>query len=178
MSDSAIQSATGDTAGTGVTVRPILREDVTAVFQLLTELARYEKMLDILTGTPAMLEDALFATRGPRLEGLVAERSGTLVGYALFYPVFGSFRTRWRMWLEDLFVAPIERGSGAGRLLMAELARIAESRNWYAVDWEVLDWNEPALGFYQHLGATRIASDWYRYRLSGDALKALAVSPR
>ncbi len=163
---------------TAVTVRPILREDVTTVHQLLTELARYEKLMDYLTGTPAMLEDALFATGGPRLEGRVAERNGTLVGYALFYPVFGSFRAKWRMWLEDLFVDPTERGSGAGRMLMAELARIAEERGWYAVDWEVLDWNEPALGFYQHLGASQIASDWYRYRLSGDALKKLAESAR
>jgi len=160
-----------------VRVRPILREDVTAVHGLLTELARYEKMLDILTGTPAMLEDVLFG-EGPRLEGLVAERNGTLVGYALFYPVFGSFRAKWRMWLEDLFVEPTERGSGAGRLLMVELARIAEARGWYSIDWEVLDWNEAALGFYQHLGATRIATDWYRYRLSGDALKAMADPAR
>lgn len=163
---------------TAVTVRPVLREDVTTLHHLLTELARYEKLTDILTGTPAMLEDALFATSGPRLEGLVAERSGALVGYALFYPAFGSFRARWRMWLEDLFVDPTERGSGAGRLLMAELARIADERGWYAIDWEVLDWNELALGFYRHLGASPIASDWYRYRLSGDALKALADSAR
>ena len=162
-----------------VTVRTILREDVTEVFQKLTELARYEKLMDYLTGTPAMLEEALFGTgTGPRLEGLVAERNGNLVGYALFYPVYGSFRARWRMWLEDLFVDPEERGSGAGRKLMAELARIADSRGWYAVDWEVIDWNEPALGFYQHLGASRIASDWLRYRLSGDALKAMAGEAR
>ena len=162
-----------------VTVRAILREDVTEVFQKLTELARYEKLMDYLTGTPAMLEEALFGTgTGPRLEGLVAERNGNLVGYALFYPVYGSFRARWRMWLEDLFVDPEERGSGAGRKLMVELARIADARGWYAVDWEVLDWNESALGFYQHLGASRIASDWHRYRLSGDALKAIAGEAR
>jgi GNAT superfamily N-acetyltransferase len=119
-----------------------------------------------------MLEEALFGS-GPKIEGLVAERNGELIGYALFYPVYGSFRARWRMWLEDLYVEPVERGSGAGRLLLAELARIARERNWYAIDWEVLDWNESALGFYQHLGATRLAADWHRYRLSEDALKEL-----
>jgi ribosomal protein S18 acetylase RimI-like enzyme len=135
-------------------------------------------MMDYLTDTPAMLEEALFGTEraAARRAGRRAQRN--LVGYALFYPVYGSVPRGWRMWLEDLFVDPEERGSGAGRKLMVELARIADARGWYAVDWEVLDWNESALGFYQHLGASRIASDWHRYRLSGDALKAIAGEAR
>ena len=122
-----------------------------------------------------MLEGALFGP-GPRLEGLVAVRGDRIVGYALFYPVFGSFRARWRGWLEDLYVEDAERGAGTGAALLAELARIAEERGWYALDWEVLDWNQPAIGFYERLGAGRIATDWYRYRLTGDELRTLAAT--
>jgi GNAT superfamily N-acetyltransferase len=154
-------------------VRAVAPGDAPRVWVLLCELAEYERLLELLSGTPAMLEQALFGP-GPRIEGLVAERGARIVGYALFHPVFGSFRTRWRMWLEDLYVQPSERGAGAGRMLMAELARIAVERGWYAVDWEVLDWNAPALGFYEHLRAERIATDWRRYRLAGEALAALA----
>ena len=154
-------------------VRPIAEADVPRVHQMLRGLAEYEKLLDILTGTPEMLGEALFGP-GPRLEGLVAEREGALVGYALFYPVFGSFRSRWRLWLEDLYVEPSERGAGTGAALMAELARITLERGWFAMDWEVIDWNEPALGFYQALGSSEVATDWLRYRLSGEALQAVA----
>jgi GNAT superfamily N-acetyltransferase len=159
-----------------VHVRAIERADLPHVWELLRGLAEYERMTDVLTGSEALLADALFGA-GPRAEGLVAEHGGRIVGYALFYPVLGSFRTRWRLWLEDLFVAPDARGTGAGRALMAALARIAQSRDWASVDWEVLDWNAPALGFYERLGAGRIAADWHRYRLSGDALAALAATP-
>jgi len=154
-------------------IRPVREADVPRVHQMLRGLAEYEKLLDILTGTPEMLGEALFGP-GPRLEGLVAEREGALVGYALFYPVFGSFRSRWRLWLEDLYVEPSERGAGTGAALMAELARITLERGWFAMDWEVIDWNEPALGFYQALGSSEVATDWLRYRLSGEALQAVA----
>jgi GNAT superfamily N-acetyltransferase len=154
-------------------IRPIGEADVPRVHNLLRGLAEYEKMTDILTGTPEMLREALFG-KAPRLEGLVAEREGKLVGYALFYPVFGSFRARWRLWLEDLYVEESERGAGTGAALMAELARITLERGWYSMDWEVIDWNEPALRFYQALGSNEVAKDWLRYRLSGDALQAVA----
>jgi GNAT superfamily N-acetyltransferase len=155
-------------------VRPVAPADVPRVCEMLRGLAEYEKLTDILTGTPDMLREALFGP-GPKLEGLVAERDGALVGYALFYPVFGSFRARWRLWLEDLWVEPSERGAGTGVALMAELSRIAVERGWYSMDWEVIDWNEPALGFYRSLGAREIATDWLRYRLDGEALSARAA---
>ena len=161
----------------GLRVRPVTEADVPRLWEMLRGLAEYEKLTDILTGTPEMLREALFG-KGPRLEGLVAERDGTLVGYALFYPVFGSFRSRWRLWLEDLYVEESERGSGAGVALMAELARITLDRGWFAMDWEVIDWNEPALRFYQRLGSSEVATDWLRYRLSGDALQTLAGRAR
>ena len=161
---------------TEVRVRPVERADMPRVWQMLRGLAEYEKLTDLLTGSQPMVEEALFG-QGPRLEGLVAERHGALVGYALFYPVFGSFRARWRLWLEDLWVEPAARGTGAGAALMAELSRIALARGFFAVDWEVIDWNEPALRFYERLGATAVAQDWLRYRLSGEALEKMAAGP-
>ena len=154
-------------------IRAIAEGDVPRVWELLRGLADYEKLTDSLTGSPEMLREALFGG-GPGLDGLVAEKDGRFVGYALFYPVFGSFRARWRLWLEDLYVEPSERGSGTGAALMAELSRVALARGFDTVDWEVLDWNEPAIRFYRGLGSTEIATDWLRYRLSGEALEAMA----
>jgi len=156
-------------------VRSIEARDVAPVWELLRGLAEYENLSEFLTGTPEQLEQALFG-EGDRLHGLVAERDGRLVGYALYYPVFGSFRTRWRLWLEDLFVEPAERGSGTGAALMAELARRVREGGYYSLDWEVIDWNRPALDFYERLGAHPVATDWLRYRLDGEALERLATS--
>ena len=157
-----------------VRIRAIERGDVLQVWEMLRGLAEYEKLTESLTGDADLMADALFG-KGDRLRGLVADRSGRLVGYALYFPVYGSFRARWRLHLEDLYVDPKERGTGAGAALLAHLARLAEAGGYYAVDWEVLDWNRPALDFYERLGAHRIAPDWYRYRLDGEALRALAA---
>jgi len=157
-----------------VTIRAVTPPDVERVWELLRGLAEYENLTDILTGDSASLQRALFGP-GDRLRGLVAERAGRLIGYALFYPVFGSFRARWRLWLEDLYVEPDARGSGAGVALMAELARLAIEGGYVAIDWEVIDWNRPALDFYEHLGAHPIASEWLRYRLDTHALENMAA---
>ena len=157
-----------------VRIRAIERGDVVQVWEMLRGLAEYEKLTESLTGDAVLMAEALFG-KGDRLRGLVADRSGRLVGYALYFPVYGSFRARWRLHLEDLYVDPKERGAGAGAALLAHLARLAEAGGYYAVDWEVLDWNRPALDFYERLGAHRIAADWYRYRLDGEALRALAA---
>jgi ribosomal protein S18 acetylase RimI-like enzyme len=142
---------------------------------MLRGLATYEKLTDILTGNAEMLRDVLFGARAERLYGLVAERDGRLVGYALYYPVFGSFRTRWRLYLEDLYVEPEARGTGAGVALMAELARRVREGGYYSLDWEVIDWNTPSIEFYERLGSKRVATDWLRYRLDGEALEAMAA---
>ena len=156
-----------------ISIRAPRREEIPRIWQMLKGLAEYEKMTDILTGTPAMLEAALFAP-GSTLEARLAEENGELVGYALFYPVFGSFRAVWRLWLEDLYVSPAARGRGVGERLLAEMCRIASQRGWFCVDWEVLDWNEAALGFYQRLGGVDLGGGWFRYRLKGDAMRELA----
>lgn len=161
----------------GVTLRTVRRADVPRVWEMLRGLAEYEQLTDILTGTPAMLEAALFG-EGPSIEAIVAEDGDALLGYALFYPVFGSFRARWRLWLEDLFVAPEARGRGIGARLLAELCRIAAARGHFSVDWEVLDWNEPSLEFYRRLGAHDLGGGWLRYRIDGEAMKRLGEERR
>ena len=160
--------------GAPITIRPIRREEVPAVWEMLRGLAEYEKMTDILTGDARMVEAALFPASGPRIEVIVAESAGELLGYALFYPIFGSFRARWRLWLEDLFVKEEARGCGAGVLLLSALCRIAVDRGWFCVDWEVLDWNEPSLEFYRRVGSHDLGGGWLRYRIDGDAMRSLA----
>jgi GNAT superfamily N-acetyltransferase len=166
-------SGASRTPATPARVRAIEPADVPRVWELLRELAEYEKLTGFLTGNAEMLGEALFGG-GERLRGLVAERDGRLVGYALYFALFGSFRTRWRLWLEDLYVEPAERGQGTGKALMAELARLTRDGGFYALDWEVLDWNAPSIEFYERLGSRRIGSDWFRYRLDAEALERMA----
>ena len=156
-----------------VVIRAIRRDEVPRVWELMRGLAEYEKLLHMQTGTPEMLEAALFGD-GLRIEGRVATDSDQLLGYALFFPVFSSFRTRWRLWLDDLYVSPEARGRGVGEKLMSELAHIATQRGFASVDWEVLDWNELALGFYQARGARDMGGGWLHYRLDGEAMEKLA----
>jgi len=163
----------GPSGATLATVRALLPADVARVFELLRGLAEYEKLAEAVTGDAGQLGEALFGP-GDRLHGLVAERAGRLVGYALYFPVFSSFRGRWRLWLEDLYVDPEARGSGAGVALMAELARLTLAGGYVSLDWEVLDWNRPALAFYEHLGAQRVAADLLRYRLDGPLLEQMS----
>jgi GNAT superfamily N-acetyltransferase len=104
---------------------------------------------------------------------MVAERDGRMVGFALFFQTFSTFVGRPGIWLEDLFVVREERGKGIGRLLLARVAEIAVARGCGRLEWSVLDWNSPAIGFYKKLGAAAM-DDWTTYRVAGDALAALA----
>lgn len=155
-------------------VRSIAPGDLSCVWELLRGLAEYEKLADSVTGDAGLLREALFGS-GDRLRGLVVEMSGRLVGYALYYPVFSSFRARWRLWLEDLYIEPGARGSGAGAALMAALARLAMEGGYVGLDWEVLGWNRPAIEFYERLGAHPVGTAWLRYRLDGDAFQRMAA---
>lgn len=171
-----MSEAPGTPARGSLAVRFAHETDLPRVRELMRGLAEYERMLDFFTGDVTQLRDALFGG-GPRVECLVAESAGSIVGYALFYPVFGSFRARWRFWLEDLFVDPAHRGTGAGRRLLAALAKLARQRGMMSVDWSVLEWNEPAIDFYRRQGAERIVEDWHTMRLAGDALIAMSGEP-
>jgi GNAT superfamily N-acetyltransferase len=143
------------------------------VWELVRELARYEKLEDILTNTPELLAEQLFGDRWPRVECLVAEIDATVAGYALFFGCYSSFRGRPVIWLEDLCVTESRRGSGAGKALMRAVAAIAVERDCARVAWDVLDWNQPSIEFYERLGARR-GTDWYTFTLSGHELETLA----
>jgi GNAT superfamily N-acetyltransferase len=142
---------------------------------MVRDLAVYERLLGNVSGSPERLGELLFGGRHT-LECLVAEEMGAPIGYALFYTTYSSFRTRPGLWLEDLYVAPDRRGSGAGKRLLAEVARIAIGRGCHRVDWHVLDWNEPAMEFYRGMGAGPVQSEWVQYGMDEHALRRLADS--
>jgi len=160
-----------------VTVRAARREDIPRVWELLQELARYERLEHIVSSTPERLAAQLFGHGWPQVECFVAEADGIIGGYALFFGCYSSFRGRPVMWLEDLYVIEPWRGAGAGVALMRALARLAVERGCARVAWDVLDWNEPSIAFYERLGATR-GTEWHTYTLAGEALEALGRSPQ
>jgi GNAT superfamily N-acetyltransferase len=152
-------------------VRAAEPRDLPRVWDLIRELAEFEKLTDLLTGSAERLGAALFGAP-PMLFALVAERDGRLVGYALFHLTYSSFRTNPRMWLEDLYVEPAARGSGAGEALVCGFVRESLARGCHRVDWEVLEWN-PARAFYERLGAASSADGFLKYGMDAAAMRAL-----
>jgi GNAT superfamily N-acetyltransferase len=152
-------------------LREALREDVPAIVGLIQDLALYERQPEDCHAEPALLEKHLFGPR-PYAEAIVAEAGGELIGFALFFHNYSTWLTRPGLYLEDLYVKPEHRGLGAGKALLERLARLAVSRGCGRMEWSVLTWNEPAIGFYKALGAVPM-DGWRTYRLTGDALKAL-----
>ena len=155
-------------------VRRARLDDVPVVLQLIHELATYEREADAVVATEAQLQDVLFGSE-PKVFCQVAEDdSGSVVGFAIWFLNFSTWLGTHGIYLEDLFVRPETRGGGHGRALLTELARIAVERGYGRVEWAVLDWNEPAQGFYSSLGA-RPQDDWTVWRLTGDDLKSLGT---
>ena len=157
-------------------IRPATAADVPAIARLIRGLAEYERLADTVVLDEARLRDHLFGPR-PFAEVLLAEESGVVVGFALFFPSYSTFRAQPGIYLEDLFVFPEHRGKGHGKALFAALARLAAERGCGRLEWAVLDWNAPSIGFYRSLGAAAL-DDWTTYRLTGEALAALAVGTR
>jgi GNAT superfamily N-acetyltransferase len=155
-----------------VRIREAERADVEQIFSWIVELAEYERSPESVTGNPELLERALFGEQ-PVAEALVAEVEGVPAGIALFYVTFSTWECRAGLWLEDLYVPPEHRRSGVGGALLAQLAAIALERGYPRLEWAALDWNEPALDFYEKLGATRL-TEWYMHRLEGATLASLA----
>lgn len=153
-------------------VRPARPDDVPAVHALVRELAAYEREPDAVEATAADLRDALFGD-DPRVHCLVAERDDVVVGTAVWFVTFSTWRGRHGIWLEDLVVGEAARGHGVGRALLAGLAAECARRGWTRLEWAVLDWNAPAQGFYRALGAAP-QEEWTTWRLDGDALAHLA----
>lgn len=152
-------------------VRFATAADVPDLMCLIRGLADYEKLTHLVVADDAALADALFGAR-PAAEALIAKdagQGGQAAGFALFFHTFSTFLGRRGLWLEDLFVLPERRGQGLGRRLLTDLAAIARERGCGRFEWSVLDWNAPAIGFYQRMGAT-LLPDWRIARVTGDAL--------
>ena len=166
--------------GMAVTVRAARPDDVPEILSMVRELAEYERALHDVQATEHDLTAALFGA-APAVFCHVAEDDGPdgqqTAGFVLWFLNFSTWLGRHGIYVEDLYVRPQFRGHGYGRLLLEELARTCVERGHGRLEWCVLDWNEPALGFYRSLGATAM-DDWTVYRLSGDSLDALgAIDP-
>ena len=146
--------------------------DVETIFALISGLAAYERAPKQVTGTPELLGRWLFGPQ-PAAEAVIAELDGTPVGFALFHGTFSTWECRPGIWLEDLFVEPEQRQGGVGAALLAHVARIAVERGCTRLGWVALDWNTPALNFYEKLGAD-VLDEWKLHRLTGDRLAAVA----
>ncbi|MBV8216817.1 MAG: GNAT family N-acetyltransferase [Solirubrobacterales bacterium] len=164
-----------------LTIRDARRDDVELVFGWILELAEYEHYRDHVTGSPELLEDALFGPN-PSADAVIAdvrpdpEATWQPAGFALFYPTFSTWESRPGIWLEDLYVPPQHRRYGVGGALLAHLAKITLARGCTRLEWAALDWNEPALSFYAKIGAARL-DDWVLHRLDGAALDRFAEGP-
>lgn len=156
-------------------MRPAVEADVASIDRLVRELAAYEREPDAVEGTAGDLTRALFGP-DPRLHAHVAEveldDGREVAGIALWYVSYSTWRGRHGIWLEDLFVLPHQRGVGLGHALLEALARHCVAQGWTRLEWAVLDWNEPARGFYRALGAAP-QEEWTTWRLDGPALGAL-----
>jgi GNAT superfamily N-acetyltransferase len=157
-------------------IRPATPADVPAILQLIRALSDYEKLSDQVVINEAQLHEHLFGPR-PYAEVLLAEEAGRVVGYALFFHTYSTFLGRPSLYLEDLFVLPEHRRRGHGKGLLARLAQLAVERGCGRFEWMVLDWNTPAIQFYESLGAV-VAPEWKLCRMTGDALRRFAATAR
>ncbi len=157
-----------------VQIRAAAEADVPLVFDLILELAEYEKLADQVAGDAEVLRRTLFEEKAA--EALLIETSdGEAIGYAIFFTTFSSFECRSGIWLEDVYVRPEHRRGGIGRAVMEHLAQLAQQRGHVRLEWVALDWNEPALSFYDKLGATRL-DDWRLLRLDREGMQRLSDS--
>ncbi|WP_026424466.1 GNAT family N-acetyltransferase [Actinokineospora inagensis] len=156
-----------------MSVRRATESDVDAIVRLVYELADYERALPECHLTAEQLLAALFGD-SPKLFAHVAEVDGQVVGCALWFLNFSTWRGTHGIYLEDLVVRPTARGQGLGKALLTELARECVRNGYHRLEWSVLDWNEPAIGFYKSLGAVPL-DEWTVYRLTDDALTALGT---
>ncbi len=158
------------------TIRAATADDCESIANLIRELAVYERLEDRAKATADDLRRHMFGDR-PYAEALIAEEELKAVGFALYFHTFSTFAGRPGLYLEDLFVKSSHRERGIGKALLANLARIAIERDCVKMEWVVLDWNAPSIGFYRSLGAIPM-DDWTVSRLDGDALDRLAAPGR
>lgn len=157
-----------------ITIRPATPADVPLIADLIRALAEYEKLAHEVRFDEAVLGAKLFGPR-PYAEVVIGEVDGVAQGFALFFHNFSTFEGKPGIYLEDLFVQPPARGAGLGKALLAHLAALVLERDCARLEWSVLDWNEPAIGFYKALGA-RLMDEWTVMRVDGDALRQLRAN--
>jgi GNAT superfamily N-acetyltransferase len=157
-----------------LSIRSAAPADLPLIAQFIRDLAAYEKLADAVRFDEAKLGEKLFGPR-PYAEVVIGEIEGAPQGFALFFHNFSTFEGRPGIYLEDLFVRPEARGSGLGKALLAHLAKLCVTRDCARLEWSVLDWNAPAIGFYEGLGA-KMMDEWTVMRVDGDALTGLASS--
>lgn len=157
-----------------LTIRDAGIGDGVIVFRFIRDLAVYEKLAHEVVATAEMIEDALTCANA-RAHAVIAELDGKPVGMALYFYNFSTFLGRHGIYIEDVYVDPAQRGGGIGKKLLQHLAAKAVAEGCGRVEWWVLDWNAPAIGFYERLGAKRM-DEWTVYRLEGDALSKLAAA--
>ena len=153
-------------------IRKAEPRDVPVLLELIRALAEYEKEPKAVVATEEdLLRDGFW--QEPRYFCLVAEWNGEVAGFAFYFHTYSTWLGKWGLYLEDLFVRPQMRGKGIGKALLVELARIAVREKCGRVNWQVLDWNRPAIEFYESLGA-KMLTEWETFRLTGEALERLA----
>jgi GNAT superfamily N-acetyltransferase len=164
--------STGVNTAENFQIRSARVDDVPIILELIRDLATYERAPDDVTATEEQLVDVLFGER-PAAEVLLAFEGESAVGFAVYFYNFSTWLGRAGLYLEDLFVKPEKRGKGYGRALLVELAKIARDRGCGRMEWAVLNWNEPAIKFYQALGAKPM-DEWTVFRLTRDEIAKLA----
>ena len=157
-----------------IEIRPADAEDAALILRFITDLAVYEEAGDSVLASEADIRDTLFG-KDSTTRALICEIDNEAVGYAVYFFNYSTWLGKNGLYLEDLYVSPDYRGFGAGKALLKHLAQIAVSRNCGRLEWSVLDWNEPAIRFYQSIGA-KPQDEWVAYRLTGQALLDLAES--
>ena len=156
-----------------LTIRPATPDDAELILRLITELAIYEKAEHEVKTDAAGIRDSLFAD-GSTAHGLICEHNGQPIGYAVYFFNYSTWLGKHGLYLEDLYISPEARGLGAGKALLRHLAQVAVARGYGRFEWSVLDWNTPAIDFYESFGA-RPQSEWTTYRLTGQALLDFAA---
>jgi GNAT superfamily N-acetyltransferase len=159
-------------SASAIVIRPATPTDLSLILSFIRGLAEYERLLDECVATEDLLREHLFGAR-PYCEVVIAEDAEGPAGFALFFHNYSTFLAKPGIYLEDIFVRPERRGHGLGKALLVHLAKLAVERGCGRLEWSVLDWNEPSIGFYRSLGA-RLMDEWTICRVSGEALVELA----
>lgn len=155
-------------------IREAVREDAPQILEFIKDLAAYEKMSDDVVATVEDIEHTVFAEQ-PKAHCLIAEYDGQSAGFALYFYSYSTFLGKHGIYLEDLFVKPDFRGKRIGLGLLKYLSKVAVDNDCKRLDWSVLDWNEPAINFYDSIGA-KPQKEWLGYRLTGESLSSFAES--